>query len=123
MDRFDIDMIDTLKATLVKITTLDVPDEFLHSIGEHSSNEDDNICIINTLIDKNPSNIVQTIQINRYYDGHQDVTVRNFCDPTYKGPIVYETAPDIELLYNDDDNDSSDESEIDSSEEPTDNED
>lgn len=113
LSKFDIDMIDTVKKTIeiaLKCQdNFDDIDAFL-DVDEYKDNTYTNGVFINKYegTDTSTNPLMQEINVKRYADGSQLIDVTNYIYPEYNGPIVIESAPDIDIVVNSDDDDISD---------------
>ena len=115
---FEIEMIDTLKRTIKEINdnVLSSPDyeelfqstvKMAEEIDANSSfsyeNDKFSINIHNqcSVLEANVENApIQEIHISRFNDGSQIVDVCNYNHINYNGPIVVESAGDVDVIYN-----------------------
>ncbi len=116
---FEIEMIDTLKRTIKEINdnVLSAPDyeelfqcttKIAEEVNASSSfsYENDNffIDIHNHCNRSNTDDFsktpIQEIHISRYNDGSQVVDVHNYNYINYNGPVVIESANDVDVIYN-----------------------
>lgn len=111
MSSFDIDVIDSLKKTVDVINSLqssfDSTDDFCNVSEYSDSAYSNNVTITKRILEctntescANP--IVQHIDIDRKADGTQEINIVNYQYPNYDGPVVLETANDIEVIFTDD---------------------
>lgn len=119
-DSFIIDMVDTLKKTAEILTGVynnyDNGIDDVLNLPEYTDTTFTNrVSIIKNIndsneIDDNP--IIQSIKIDRHADGTQDIKIMNTIYSNINIPIVVESASEIEIMFNsDDDTDASEDDE------------
>ena len=110
MDKFDIDIVDSVKKTMEIILkcqdNFDEIDAFL-DVEKYEDNTYTNGVYINKVesdkVTDNP--LMQEIEIKRYADGSQLIDVTNYVYPDYNGPIVIDSAPDVDIVISTDEDD------------------
>lgn len=113
MDKFEIDIVDTVKKTLEVVLkcqdNFDEIDAFL-DVDKYEDTTYTNGVYITKLENNEPADnpLLQKVEIQRYADGSQVIDVTNYVYPEYNGPIVLDSAPDIDIVINTDDDDNVD---------------
>ena len=118
-DSFIIDMVDTLKKTAEILTGVynnyDNGIDDVLNLPEYTDTTFTNrVSIIKNIndsneVDDNP--IIQSIKIDRHADGTQDIEIMNTIYSNINIPIVVESASEIEIMFNSDDTDASEDDE------------
>lgn len=115
MNKYDIDIIDTVKKTIEVIykcqENFDDVDDFIN-VDEYldTGTYTNSVCINKKEITETPTTddpVVQDINITRYASGMQTIEVNNYVYED-KFPIVVESAPDVDVIINQDEDEDDD---------------
>lgn len=110
MPKYDVDIVDTVKKTIEVLfkcqDNFDDIDAFI-DVDKYQDNTYTNGVYINKVegTDTSSNPLVQELNVKRYADGSQLIDVTNYVYPDYNGPIVVDSAPDVDVTITSDEDD------------------
>lgn len=121
MPKYDVDIVDTVKKTIEVLfkcqDNFDDIDAFI-DVDKYQDNTYTNGVYINKVegTDTSSNPLVQELNVKRYADGSQLIDVTNYVYPDYNGPIVVDSAPDVDVTITSDEDDDVDNDDTDEDE-------